>query len=824
METKLFRRFNKAFGGQSKSTFNRFLLPFSAVAANSGGISSDCYCSFPNSVHLDQINGETSTKIAPNSDKWIEFKLQDSTRVSHNYLSFGRNPHQNILPINRSMLNYIHKNHPFQALDIFKKHLQSEFLISINEVTIAIALKACNGDQKPGRQIHGFAITSGFISYITVTNSLMNMYCKSGQFNSALCIFNNLNDPDIVSWNTILSGFQQSEDALSFALRMNSYGIIFDSVTYTTILTNCLDQEGFLFGLQLHSLIVKFGLDCEVFVGNALITLYSRLERIVEARRVFDEMANKDLVSWNAILSGYTQIGNYGFEAISAFIEMVREGIRLDHISFTSAVSACGHERNLELGRQIHGLSIKTGYGTHVSVGNVLMSTYSKCEVTEDAKLVFDRMKGRNVVSWTTIISINEKDAMPLFNEMRLDGVYPNDVTFVGLIHAISIRKLVEEGQMIHGFCIKTSFVSESNVCNSLITMYAKFESMQNSRKVFEEINCRDIISWNALISGYAQNGLFQAALMAFLSTIMESKPNQYTFGSILSAIGTAEDISLKHGQWCHSLMIKLGLNTDPIVSGALLDMYAKRGSIHESQRVFSETPKRSEFAWTAIISAYARHGDYESVMNWFKEMEKEGVRPDSITFLSVLTACGRKGMVNTGYQLFESMVKDYHIEPFSEHYSCMVDMLGRAGKLKEAEELVGRIPGGPGFPVLQSLLGACKIHGNVEMGERIADALMEIEPTESGSYVLMSNLYADKGDWENVAKVRKGMRVKGVKKEVGFSWVDVGDLNGLHGFSACDKSHPQFEEILGMVECLGLEMKFQREREEREHLQYNII
>ncbi|KAK3210889.1 hypothetical protein Dsin_015595 [Dipteronia sinensis] len=821
--------FNNSFKGQPKSTFDKFRLPFSAVAASLGEISSDYCCSSPNSVHLDQINEEkTSKKIAPNSDKWIEFKLQDTARVSHNYQSFGRNPHQNILPINRSMLNYIHKKHPFQALDIFKKHLQSNFLTSINDVTIAIALKACSGDQKPGCQIHGFAITSGFISHITVTNSLMNLYCKFGQINRALSIFNNLNDPDIVSWNTILSGFQKSKDALSFALNMNSYGIIFDSVTYTTILAFCLDREGFLFGLQLHSLNVKFGLDSEVFVGNALITLYSRLERMVEARRVFDEMPNKDLVSWNAILSGYTQTGNYGVEAISAFIEMVRVGIRLDHVSFTSAISACGHERNLELGRQIHGLSTKTGYGTHVSVGNVLMSTYSKCEVNEDAKLVFDRIKRRNVVSWTTIISINEKDAVSLFNDMRLDGVYPNDVTFIGLIHAISTGKLVEEGKMIHGFCLKTSFVSELNVCNSLITMYAKLESMHDSRRIFEELNYREIISWNALISGYAQNGLFQAALLTFLSTIMESKPNQYTFGSILSAIGAAEDISLKHGQWCHSLIIKLGLNTDPVVSGALLDMYAKRGSIYESQRVFSETTKRSQFAWTAIISAYARHGDYESVMNWFKEMEKEGVRPDSITFLSLLAACGRTGMVDTGCQLFESMVKDHHIEPFTEHYSCMVDMLGRTGRLKEAEELVGSIPGGPGLSVLQSLLGACKIHRNVEMGKRIANALMEMEPTESGSYVLMSNLYAEKGDWENVAKVRKGMRVKGVKKEVGFSWVDVGDMDGLHGFSSSDKSHPECEEIWRIAECLGLEMKFQREREgrekEREHLQYAVI
>ncbi|BBH08479.1 Pentatricopeptide repeat superfamily protein [Prunus dulcis] len=246
---------------------------------------------------------------------------------------------------------------------------------------------------------------------------------------------------------------------------------------------------------------------------------------LIEARNVFDEMANEDLVSWNAILSGYSQEGNHGLEAIFVFIEMVGEGMGLDHVPFTSAVSACGHEMNLELG-----LTIKSGYGSHVSVCNVLISTYSKCEVTEDAKLVLQCMNDRNVTK-------------------KMPSLYPNDFTFVGLIHAISIRKLVEEGEMIHGFCIKTGFLSMHNVCNSLITMYAKFDSIHDSIKVFEELNCREIISWNALISGYARNGLCQDALKTFLEATIESKPNNYTFGSVLSAIGDAQDTSLKYGQ-----------------------------------------------------------------------------------------------------------------------------------------------------------------------------------------------------------------------------------------------------------------------------------
>ncbi|OWM71735.1 hypothetical protein CDL15_Pgr005923 [Punica granatum] len=730
---------------------------------------------------------------------------------------FDRSFPSNILSVNRSMLEHIHKNRPGRSLDIFRGQLQLGFSGNVDEATVAVALKACNGDLGLGCQLHGFAISSGFVLFTTVSNSLMNLYFKAGTLDSALNIFENIDDPDVVSWNTVLSGSRDSESAFAVALAMNRKGVSFDAVTYTKLLSYCLDLEGFLFGLQLHCPAMKCGLDCEVFVANALITLYARQGLLVDGRKVFDEMPTHDLVSWGAMISGYTQEGNYGSESIRLLIRMLREGMRPDHVSLTGAVSACSQEGNFELGRQIHGLSVKIGQGKHTSVCNILMAIYSKAQATEDVKLVFKNMLERNVISWTTMISADEREAVSLFNSMRWEGICPNDVTFVGLLHSITSRNLVPEGRMVHGYCIRTGFTSELNVSNCLITMYAKFEEMESAKRVFEEAPSREIISWNALISGYAQNGMCQEALEMYFSAIMESfQPNPYTFGSALSAIGSAESISLRQGQRCHSHIIKLGLDSNSIVSGSLLDMYAKRGSISESLSVFSQTSRRSQFAWTAIISAHARHGDYDSAMELFKEMEEEGVKPDLITYLSVLTACGRKGMVDVGREVFKSMIRDHSIEPSHEHYSCMVDMLGRAGQLNEAEELLGQTPGGPRLSALQSLLGACRVHGNMEMAERVVDALMEIEPMESGSYVLMSNLYAEKGHWEKVAEIRKGMRERGVVKEIGFSWVDDGSLS-LHGFSSGDMSHPQSDDIFSMAHCLGLEMQFLREKDDGE-------
>ncbi|GAB2300346.1 hypothetical protein Dimus_034385 [Dionaea muscipula] len=747
-----------------------------------------------------------------------------STQHAHQLLV--ESPQPNSPSINNSMLSYIHQNLSHKALDIFRARLRcGDHPQNIEEDAVAIALKACRGDPKAGAQVHGFAVSSGFISYLTVSNSLMNMYSKSGQFDRAIEVFMGMDDSDIVSYNTILSGLESSTDALRFACRMNSNGVVFDSFTCTTVVSFCWDDgEGFIFGCQLHSTILKSGLDCEVFVGNALITMYSKWGFVVEAERVFNKMPVKDTVSWNAILSAYNQEGDYGLEAIWALVEMMRQGIKFDHVSLTSAVSACGYARDLDTVTQIHCLCVKAGCGTRVSVCNVLISTYAKCGITEDATLVFFDMDERNVVSWTTMISIDKENAVAFFHGMRMEGVYPNDVTFMGLLHAITVEYLADEGKMIHGYCIKVNFISESNVSNSLITMYGTFESMLESEKVFEDLSLnhlKEVVTWNTLISGYVQNQLFEEALETFFAAVTaETRPNDYTFGSILSAIGAAEGISLRHGQRCHCHLLKLGFNANPIVSSALLDMYAKRGNLHESERIFGEITRRTQVAWTSLVSAYARHGDFNSVLTVLKEMEKEGERPDSITFLSMLTACGRNGMVDKGRQIFDSIMME---EPSREHYSCMVDMLGRAGRLKEAEELLDRIPGGPGLSALQSLLGACKIHGDVDVAQRIANRLTEIEPKESGSYVLMSNLFAEKGEWEKVAKVRRQMRSKGVKKTVGFSWVDVGASTDrslcTHGFSSDDTSHPRSEEIYWMAGCLGRETKFVHKQGENEDI-----
>ncbi|CAL9091768.1 unnamed protein product, partial [Musa textilis] len=497
---------------------------------------------------------------------------------------------------------------------------------------------------------------------------------------------------------------------------------------------------------------------------------------------------------------------------------MRRAGVPSDPVTFTMVLAFSADLQDLESGQQLHCLVLKSGFDSDIFVGNALITAYSRAACADEAKRVFDEMAVRDLVSWnsdviawTTMISIEPENAIPLFNGMRQDGVQPNDVTFVALIFAVSDEHLMRDGQMVHGVCFKTGIAAEVNVSNSLITMYAKLKSMEEARRVFDGMHRRETVSWNALLSGFAQNGLREEALEVFSSLIGHCKPNQYTFGSVLSAITAAQTVSLTYGQGCHGRIIRLGLNTDAYVSGALIDMYAKRGSIDEAQRAFDETVVKRLVGWTAIISAHAKHGNYEEVMSLFEGMKHTGVPPDHITFLAVLVACGCKGMVDEGRKAFDSMVQEHEMEPWAEHYACVVDMLGKAGRLDEAEEFLRLAPTPPGVSALQSLLGACRVHGNADMGSRVAEALMELEPGESGAYVLMSNIYADMGDWENVAKMRRGMRQRGVRKEVGFSWVDAGirdDSIHMHKFSSGDRTHPWAEEIHSMARSLGSEMK----------------
>jgi pentatricopeptide repeat protein len=665
--------------------------------------------------------------------------------------------------------------------------------------------------------LHGLAVASGLHASAAVTNSLAARYAKAGSFPAAARVFAAAVERDASSYNTILSATPDPEDALAFAARaLRSGELRPDAVTFTVALSLSASRGELGFARQLHALASRAGQAADVFVCNALVTAYSRGGSIDAARKVFDEMPARDLVSWNAMVCGLAQDGGCPAEVIRVFVRMLKDGggARPDRISVCSVIPACGSEGQLELGRQIHSFAVKLGVEGQVSVGNVLVAMYYKCGSPGCARRLFESMGERDVISWTTMISMDGDGAVALFNGMRRNRVAPNEVTFVAMLSALPGDCPAREGQMIHAVCLKTGVSDKAAAANSLITMYAKLRRMDDARTVFNLMPHPEIIAWNALISGYAQNEKCEDALAVFSSMVKSTKPNETTFASVLSAVTSAETVPMAYGQMYHCQTLKLGLGASEYVSGTLIDLYAKRGSLEESWKAFGETIHRSLIAWTAIISAHSKHGDYDAVISLFNDMVSSGIAPDGVVLLSVLTACRYSGFVSLGREVFDRMAAEHGADLWPEHYACVVDMLGRAGLLEEAEELTLRMPSGPTVSALQSLLGACRIHGDTVVGERVAGVLTETEPAESGAYVLLSNIYAEKGDWGAVARVRRQMRERGVKKEVGFSWVDAGGGGGggelhLHKFSSDDTSHPRTEEIYRVAEGLGWEMRF---------------
>uniref|UniRef100_UPI0040747504 Synthetic PPR-DYW protein n=1 Tax=synthetic construct TaxID=32630 RepID=UPI0040747504 len=513
--------------------------------------------------------------------------------------------------------------------------------------------------------------------------------------------------------------------------------------------------------------------------------------------------------SWNSKIRGYARNGQPE-EALSLYSQMRRSGIKPDNYTFPFVLKACASLSSLKEGKQIHGHVIKSGFESDVYVQSALIDMYAKCGELEDARKVFDEMPERNVVSWNAMISGyaqngQSEEALELFREMQQEGIKPSEFTFCSVLSACASLGSLEMGKQIHGYVIKSGFESIVFVGNALIDMYAKCGSIEDARKVFDEMPERTVVSWTAMISGYAQNGQSEEALELFREMQREGvKPDEVTLPSVLSACANLG--ALEQGKQIHAYVIKSGFESDVFVGSALIDMYAKCGSIEDARKVFDKMPERDVVSWNAMIAAYAQHGHGKEALQLFQQMQQEGVKPSEVTFTSILSACSHAGLVDEGHHYFESMSPDYGITPRVEHYGCMVDLLGRAGRLDEAEDLIKSMPFQPNVVVWGTLLGACRVHGDVERGERAAERILELDPESAAPYVLLSNIYAAAGRWDEAAKVRKLMKERGVKKEPGCSWIEVN--NKVHEFVAGDKSHPQTKEIYAELERLSKQMK----------------
>ncbi|WMV55909.1 hypothetical protein MTR67_049294 [Solanum verrucosum] len=746
----------------------------------------------------------------------IDFEEEAQTKSfeSSNYLPAHQvfdEKSQKVSLNNHLLFEYSRNSFNVEALNLFVGIHRNGFSIDGLSLSCILKVSACLFDLFFGKQVHTLCVKSGYFDNVSVGTSLVDMYMKMENVDDGQKMFDEMEDnKNVVTWTSLLSGYSCNklvDRALEVFRVMLVGGVKPNEFTFATVLGVLADKFVVEKGIQVHSMVIKCGFEATTSVGNSLINMYLKSGMVREATAVFEGMGDRNEVSWNGMIAGLVTNGLYS-EALKLFHMMRLAGVELTRSIYVTAVKLCTKLKELVFARQLHGRVMKNGFYFDNNIRTALMVSYTKCGEMDDAFKLFSIMhKFRNVVSWTAMIggymqNNRQEQAANLFCQMKKDGIRPNDFTYSTILAAHPSISLFQ----VHAEVIKTEYQSSPTVGTALLDAYVKTGDTDEAVKVFEEIDEKDIIAWSAMLSGYAQKGDIQGAVRVFRQLVKDGvRPNEFTFSSVINACVTSM-ASVEQGKQFHCSAIKSGHSNALCVSSALVTMYAKRGNIESANEIFKRQPERDLVSWNSMISGYAQHGYGRKALKIFEEMRKRNLDMDNITFIGVISACTHAGLLNEGQKYFEMMVNGFHISPKMEIYSCMVDLYSRAGMLDKAMALINKMPFPAGAIVWRTLLAASRVHRNVEMGKLAAENLISLQPQDSAAYVLLSNLYAATGDWQERAKVRKLMDVRKVKKEIGYSWIEV--KNKTYSFMAGDVSHPLSDSIYMKLEELRGRLK----------------
>ncbi|KAI3731047.1 hypothetical protein L1987_62230 [Smallanthus sonchifolius] len=479
-------------------------------------------------------------------------------------------------------------------------------------------------------------------------------------------------------------------------------------------------------------------------------------------------------------------------------LDLIDQGfLEPDGKLYNQLLNKCTQLGKITEGKMVHTHFMKSRYKHYMVIQNTALNMYAKCNCLDDARQVFDKMPVRDMVTWTAMItgySQNDKpeEALALFPQMLRVELKPNHFTFSSLLKAAGARTDEREGEQIHGYCLKYGYDSNVYVGSALVELYCRYERMKEAHFVFDGLVDKNEVSWNSLIAAHARKSEGDKALKLFQKMQRHGyEPTHFTYSSIFSACASTG--SLEQGKWIHAHMLKSGLKLIAFIGNTLLDMYAKSGSFDDAIRVFDRLVRPDVVSWNSMLTAYAQHGLGVKTLEHFEKMMRAGIEPNSVTFLCVLTACSHGGLLEKGQHYF-ALMKKSNIEPDVSHHVTMVDLLGRAGQLDRALNFIKELPIEPTSAIWGALLGACRMHKNMELGAYAAERVFELDPYDSGPHILLYNIYASAGKWNEASKVRKFMKEIGVKKEPACSWVEI--ENSVHMFVANDENHPMQNEI----------------------------
>ncbi|CAL2241811.1 unnamed protein product [Prunus armeniaca] len=520
-------------------------------------------------------------------------------------------------------------------------------------------------------------------------------------------------------------------------------------------------------GKQLHGHVVKLGLYNVQSLQIQILNVYVKCKDFNNAQRLFGEMRKRNVVAWNTLISGLVNCwGNYEsklYLGFSYFRRMLLEAVGPDDITFNGLFRVCVDLNDVEIGRQLHCFVVKLGFGSNCFVGSALVDLYAKHGLIEDARCAFDFVLYRDLVLWNVMVycyasNSLAKEAFGVFNLMRLEGVKGDEFTFSSLLSSCRTLGSCKSGKQIHGIIIREAFDSDVLVSSALVDMYAKNDDIGDAWKAFDAMSIRNVVSWTTIIVGYGLHGKEKEAIGLLREMFREHLyPDELTLASIVSSCGNVSSAS--ELMQVHAYMVKFGFHFFSSIANSLITAYSKCGSISSASKCFNLVVEPDLVTWTSLICAYAFHGLAEEATEVFEKMLAYDIMPDQIAFLAVLSACSHGGLIQKGLHYFKLMSNDYQIFPDSEHYTCLIDLLGRAGLLDEAFMALTSMPIEPDPSTLGAFMGACKVHGNIELAKWAAQKLFALEPNKPVNYTLMSNIYSSQGHWGDVSRVRKMMR-----------------------------------------------------------------
>ncbi|KAL2232279.1 UNVERIFIED_CONTAM: Pentatricopeptide repeat-containing protein [Sesamum indicum] len=648
---------------------------------------------------------------------------------------------------------------------------------------------------------------------------------------------------DFASQGYLSKAFKIFSHIQGHSLASGSWDFIVDSLS--SLLFSCINFKLVSEGKQLHAQVITWGLEKNHALVPKLVSLYAAFGLLDDAHRVVTGSHILHPLPWNILISSYVNKGHFE-EAIFAYEQMGLRRIRPDHCTYPCVLKACAEQSNLDFGKEVHRSINASSLKWNLFVQNALVSMYGKCGDLQTARSVFDKMPVKDEVSWNSIISGYAsrgrwEEAFELFEKMQAAGVELNIITwntvaggclrtgnFKGALQLICQMRMsghhldpvaviiglgacshicaLKLGKEIHGLAIRNSYTDYDNVKNALITLYCRCGDLMHAYVVFTLIEAKNIISWNSIISGFAQWDRSEEATSLFRELLLtDIEPNYVTLAGILPLC--ARVANLQHGKQFHCYIARREeFHGYLLIWNALIEIYARSGKVSVARRLFDSLDKRDAVTYTSIIAGYGMHGDGKIAIKLFEEMIRSQIKPDHLVMVAILSACSHSGLVAQGQLLFERMQSIYGITPNLEHFACMVDLFGRAGLLKKAKEIILRMPYKPTSKMWATLLGACRIHGNTDIGEWAAEKLLEMKPQNSGHYVLIANMYAAAGCWSKLAKVRTVMRDLGVRKDPGCAWVDMGA--GFSRFLVEDTSKGQTDEIYLLLGGLTKQMK----------------